>query len=475
MKNILKILILFFASYNISFTQQMTWQRIFGSPRNDYAYQFIETIDGNYLMLGEKAVISINTGLYIPQTYLVKFDNYGNKIWDKYYGDSIRANYSVSAIELPSGNVLIPYVNDNIGNLMKIDCNGNIIWDKHYPNPISGFYYISSIDNEKNLLINGDQIGSFSYIPNISKLDTNGNLFWTKGASDSAFKRGFYNSDLGYYSVGAKNNSSSYIDKRDTSGKLIWKRIINNPYGNNFFELSSLTAVSPVTFIAIGKICNSNECILFATKFDSSGNTLWQKAYFKDSLYGIKIIETLNNNFAISGGYDIGKNLLSIIDSTGNVLFKKINHYNTDNAIRYDNISNTSDGGFLVCGTFEITAEDFSDLLAIRTDKNFNFNTVGINNSNIIVKDFEFNLLTFPNPFNPTIFIRLELNKSDRIIIKLFDISGKEIETILNEYLSSGRKQLLINVTELNLTSGIYFLKAYSEKFSVTNKIIFLK
>jgi hypothetical protein len=475
MKTILEIFIVLLISYNISFSQQTTWQRIFGGPRNDYAYELFQTLDGNFLMLGEKAVVSLNTGLYIPQTYLVKFDNFGNKIWEKYYGDSIRANYSVSAIELPSGNVLIPYVNNNIGNLMNIDNNGNLIWDRHYPNPISGFYYIGLIDNNKNILINGDQIGGLSYIPNISKLDTNGNLFWTKGASDSAFKRGFYNSDLGYYSVGAKNNSSSYIDKRDTSGKLIWKRIINNPYGNNFFEFSSLTSVSPVTYIAIGKICNSNECLLFATKFDSSGNILWQKDYFNDSLYGFKIVKTLNNNFAISGGYNIGKNLLSIIDSTGNVLYKKIKYYNADNAIRYDNIINTSDSGFLVCGTFEITAEDYSDFLAIKADKNFNFNSVGIINNSSLVQDFEFKLRTFPNPFNPTIYIRLELNKSDIIIIKLFDINGKEIITISNEYLSSGINLLLLNANELNLTSGIYFLKAYSKKFSVINKIILLK
>ncbi len=47
------LLLSFFNSYNLVYSQPTTWQRIFGSPRNDYAYDFFQTIDGNYFMLGE--------------------------------------------------------------------------------------------------------------------------------------------------------------------------------------------------------------------------------------------------------------------------------------------------------------------------------------------------------------------------------------------------------------------------------------
>ncbi|MEP7146779.1 MAG: T9SS type A sorting domain-containing protein [bacterium] len=455
------------------YSQANTWQRIFGGPRTDYSYQFFETKDGNFLLLGEKSVVSLNTGFHIPQTYLMKFDISGNKVWEKYFGDSIRPNYSVSALELPSGNILIPYVNNNIGNLMKIESNGNIIWDKHYPNPTSGFYYISPIDNNKNVLINGDQIGGLSYIPNLSKLDTNGNLFWSKEANDSSFKIGFVNSDLGYYSVGSKDNSKIYFDKRDTSGKLIWKRVQNNPYGS--FELQSITPVSPITFISIGKTCSSNMCVLFAIKFDSAGNSVWQKEYFSDTLYGVKIVKTLNNNFAIAGGYNIGKNLLSIIDSLGNVVYKKNTYYNPGNAIWYNYIGNTNDSGFLICGDFSLNAGDYSDILAIKTDKHFNFNTVGIFNNNSIVEDYEFRFETYPNPFNPTINIKIDLKKSDRISIKFFDIGGRVIKSILNQELFSGMNLLTLNVSELNLSSGIYFLEVSSKRSFLTKKLIYLK
>jgi len=38
-------------------TQPTTWQRIFGGPRDDYAYDFFQTQDGNYLMVGVLSLV----------------------------------------------------------------------------------------------------------------------------------------------------------------------------------------------------------------------------------------------------------------------------------------------------------------------------------------------------------------------------------------------------------------------------------
>ncbi|MBK8553331.1 MAG: hypothetical protein IPL53_20625 [Ignavibacteria bacterium] len=143
---------------NIVFPQSTTWQRIFGGPRDDFATTAFQTIDGNYLMVGEKAVIDINTGFYISQTYLVKFSVYGNIIWQKYYGDSVIFNYPTSAIEMSSGNILITFVssNNNDGNILKFNADGNLIWEKTFSNGITGFFNLSLVDNGKTILINGD-------------------------------------------------------------------------------------------------------------------------------------------------------------------------------------------------------------------------------------------------------------------------------------------------------------------------------
>ncbi len=104
------LLLSFFNSFNLVYSQSTTWQRIFGGPRDDFARISLQTKDGNILMIGEKIVISLETGLRISQTYLVKFNLYGNIIWIKNIGDSIRANAPTSAIEMPSGNILMTYI-----------------------------------------------------------------------------------------------------------------------------------------------------------------------------------------------------------------------------------------------------------------------------------------------------------------------------------------------------------------------------
>lgn len=85
----------------------------------------------------------------------------------------------------------------------------------------------------------------------------------------------------------------------------------------------------------------------------------------------------------------------------------------------------------------------------------------------------------YPNPFNPTTEIRFSIPKESYIAIKIFDVIGREVTTLLNEQRSAGTYKIVWNGKNNSgneVSSGIYFYHFQADdKFSQTNKMLFLK
>jgi hypothetical protein len=79
----------------------------------------------------------------------------------------------------------------------------------------------------------------------------------------------------------------------------------------------------------------------------------------------------------------------------------------------------------------------------------------------------------YPNPFNPSTNITFDLPKNDFVTLKLFDITGREILTLVNGYKNAGRHEVSLNAVELS--SGIYFYKLESGSFSASKKMVLAK
>ena len=86
----------------------------------------------------------------------------------------------------------------------------------------------------------------------------------------------------------------------------------------------------------------------------------------------------------------------------------------------------------------------------------------------------EFNLYqNYPNPFNPLTKIRYSVPQSSTVVIKVFDILGNEIETLVNVVKPAGSYELNWNAE--NLPSDVYFCKMQSGNFVETKKMILVK
>lgn len=79
----------------------------------------------------------------------------------------------------------------------------------------------------------------------------------------------------------------------------------------------------------------------------------------------------------------------------------------------------------------------------------------------------------FPNPFNPTTNIKFDIPKTGLVVLKVFDATGREIATLVNELLSAGTYETTLDGSEL--PSGIYFYRLATDKFSEIKKMIVIK
>ena len=79
----------------------------------------------------------------------------------------------------------------------------------------------------------------------------------------------------------------------------------------------------------------------------------------------------------------------------------------------------------------------------------------------------------YPNPFNPFTKIKYSIPNADLIQIKVFDMLGNEIKTLLKEYKQPGTFEIEFNAS--NLPSGIYFYRIICDRFIETKKMLLLK
>ncbi len=79
----------------------------------------------------------------------------------------------------------------------------------------------------------------------------------------------------------------------------------------------------------------------------------------------------------------------------------------------------------------------------------------------------------YPNPFNPTTTISYDIQNDGIVTIKIYDILGKEVKVLVNEFRQAGSYQ--INFDGYNLSSGIYFYKLETGNFVQTKRMALIK
>jgi len=95
-----------------------------------------------------------------------------------------------------------------------------------------------------------------------------------------------------------------------------------------------------------------------------------------------------------------------------------------------------------------------------------------VTNSNEIPSEFRLSQ-NYPNPFNPSTTIYYSIPELSFVTLRVYDVLGKEVATLINEEKPAGSYEVEFDANEL--TSGIYFYKIQAGSFVETKKMVLMK
>jgi hypothetical protein len=100
-------------------------------------------------------------------------------------------------------------------------------------------------------------------------------------------------------------------------------------------------------------------------------------------------------------------------------------------------------------------------------------NPIGIQNISTEIPSSYSLSQNYPNPFNPTTIISFQLSLAGQVVLKVYDVMGREVQTLVNESLKPGTYEASFDGSSLN--SGVYFYRLTTENYSETKKMILMK
>lgn len=83
----------------------------------------------------------------------------------------------------------------------------------------------------------------------------------------------------------------------------------------------------------------------------------------------------------------------------------------------------------------------------------------------------------YPNPFNPETIINYQIPNAGHVSLKVYDVLGKEISVLVDEYQNAGLYQTKFSVGNngSSLASGVYVYKLQMGNYSISKKMILLR
>jgi photosystem II stability/assembly factor-like uncharacterized protein len=128
-----------------------------------------------------------------------------------------------------------------------------------------------------------------------------------------------------------------------------------------------------------------------------------------------------------------------------------------------DDLKNVSCSGNIL---YRLKQIDYDGTYKYTNEINVNFNS----------SPEEYSLMqNYPNPFNPSTIIKYSVRDNSNVILKVYDILGREVATLINEEKSAGTYTINFDSNKFNLASGTYFYTLRAGDFVQTKKMLLVK
>ena len=438
-----KVILLSIVLYSFCFAQQQPFgSKITGS--SDVISDAILIQNGFVL---DSAVVNFNKD-YDGTKY--QFEYYGDgklksDIFSKGTVDQEIVNGRVKTIWLPGRN---DYFYNEKG---KIDSVIYELWKDTAWVKVNIIHY--SYDNDENLLSRVYSDSGKILITDINKYDSSGNPI--------------YNEHVLVYLNDTTNTTREY----DSQNRLTKVIIRTGPYGHysydqKLYQYDSSGNINCLVFSIFDFQTNAIDTEYkspnYYFEFDNSGKLqkeIWYDSYNLDTTNGEVSPLKYDDYNRIQELYN-GDQFFHY-DADGNLDTLQVIHsgygYLVNRAALIDSYGN------------KISFPNYSGKNVFYYSKRF----TGVEKSQFVDKTFKL-LQNYPNPFNPTTTISFDLPSRSLVSLKIFDILGRKVATIINsQVLSAGDYSKQWNASDFS--SGIYFYQLKAGTFTQTKKLILLR
>ncbi|HSD63166.1 MAG TPA: T9SS type A sorting domain-containing protein [Ignavibacteriaceae bacterium] len=485
MKSLIQILFSFLLIPQISYAQSpdTIWTKIFATSGDDWGEYVEQTDDGGYIIAGTQNPEGSDN------VWLIKTDANGDTLWTKTYG-TYHYDYASCVHQTDDGGYIIFGETDSFdpnffeGWLIKTNSSGDTLWTKHLGD--YAYYFI-----EDGLELPGGGYVFVGYTKPgagdpediwLVKTDANGDTLWTKTFGglnrDLAFcVQHLANGDLiigGVTESFGAGDMDAWVIKVNSSGDSVWSKT----YGGAERDLiHNLRQTEDGGFIIAGSTESfghmNNYTDAWLIKIDSDGDTVWTKTWGTEEMHdgAASVVQTSDGGYVFTGQLYINTFVQDLwilkTDADGNMLWSK--NYG---GIFYSSgrcINNTSEGSLIITGEYYNEVDNNYDIWLL----NFDPNITGVERDKQAQIPKTVNLeQNYPNPFNPATKIKYTIPLNSQVQIKVFDVLGNEIATLINEEKPAGIYELTWNAA--NKPSGVYFYQLRSGSSVVTKKMILL-
>jgi hypothetical protein len=101
-----------------------------------------------------------------------------------------------------------------------------------------------------------------------------------------------------------------------------------------------------------------------------------------------------------------------------------------------------------------------------------NYTTTGVEDLASMPKKYEL-YQSYPNPFNPTTMIKFDLPNESKVSLKVYNLLGEEVATVVNGIMPAGHQSVAFNASKL--ASGMYIYRIEAGSFSQVKKMLLMK
>jgi len=454
------------------------WTKTFRGNGWDEGRYVQQTNDGGYIIVGS----TFSYGIDGVDVWLIKTDASGDTLWTKTINGE-NDDYGNCAKQTTDGGFIItgatyPSASGNSDVwLIKTDQSGDTLWTKSFDG--NGADWGNSVNQttDGGYIIAGltGNIGQGTGDIWLIKTNASGDSLWTKtygGSNEDEGRSVQQTSDGGYIITGYKNGMwwlgrEAFLMKIDASGDSLWMRTYRS-YNWSHGQSVIFNADGGFTFTGYFRPANDhNDMDVWLLKTDALGDTVWIKTFGKIGWEdGFSVQQLSDEGYIIAGSigsYSDNKDVLLIrTDASGDTVWTKT-FIDTGMSYAYS-VQETSDGGYIVL------ANKNNDIWLIKTE----VDPSGFKLSNDNIKSEDFTLShNYPNPFNPSTTIEFFLTNTVFVTLKIYNLLGQEVTTLVAEKLKSGTYQY--NWDAGSLASGVYLYHLQAGENVETKKMILMK